>query len=66
MAAGLEGARHNFGQRFLETRMDGSQGGNAQMLFLVADENMVGRLHSGKLLLLLAPGTEITVVTINR
>ena len=82
VAAGLEGARHNFGQLFVETGMDGSQGGSVQMLFLVAgengrfrggkllllvaDENRVGRLRSGKLLLLVAPGTENTAVTINR
>ena len=65
VAVGLEGARHNFGHLFVETGMDGSQGGSVQMLFLVAGENMVGRLRGGKLLLLVAAGTENTAVTIN-
>ena len=66
VVAGLEGARHNFGQLFVETGMDGSQGCSVQMLFLVAGENMVGRLRSEKLLLLVAPGTKNTAITINR
>ena len=51
---------------FVETEMDGSQGGGVQMLFLVAGGNMVGRLRGGKLLLLVAAGTENTAVIINR
>ena len=66
VVAGLEGARHNFGQLFVETGMDGSQGGSVQMLFLVTGENVVDRLRGGKLLLLVAPGAENTAVTINR
>ena len=45
VAAGLEGARHNFGKLFVDTGMDGSQGGSVQMLFLVADKNVVGQLR---------------------
>ena len=62
----LEGARHDFRQLFVETGMGGSQGAGVQMLFLVAGKNTVGRLHGGKLLLLVATGTENTAVTINR
>ena len=66
VAAGLEGTQQNFGQLFAKTRMDGSQGGSVQMLFLVSSENMVGRLRGRKLILLVAPGTENAAVTINR
>ena len=50
----------------METGFDGSQGGSVQMLFLVSGENIVGRLSSRKLLLVVAPGTENTAVTTNR
>ena len=66
VVAGLEGARHDFGELFVETGMGGSQGGGVQMLFLVAGENMVSRLRGGKLLLLVAAGTESTAVSNNK
>ena len=66
VAAGLEGAVHNFGQLFVETGMDSSQGGGVQMLFFVAGGNMVGQLRGRKLFFLVAAGTEITAVTTNR
>ena len=66
VAAGLEGTRYDFGKLFVETGMGGNQGGGVQMLFLVAGGNMVGRLRSGKLLLLVAARTENTALTINR
>ena len=60
VAAGLEGARHGFGQ------LDGSQGHGVQVIVLVAGGNEVGRLRGAKLLLLVATGTKNTAVTTNR
>ena len=56
VAAGLEGARHGFGQLFVEAGMDGNQGHGVE----------VGRLRGAKLLLLVATGTKNTAVTTNR
>ena len=66
VAAGLEGARHGFGQLFVEAGMDGSQGHGVQVIVLVAGGNEVGRLRGAKLLLLVATGTKNTAVTTNR
>ena len=66
VANGLEGARHGFEQLSVEAGMDGSQGGGVQVLLLMAGGNEAGRLRDGKLLLLVATGTEHTAVTINR
>ena len=66
VAAGLEGARHGFGQLFVEAGMDGSQGHGVQVILLVAGGNEVGRLRGAKLLLLVATGTKNTAVTTNR
>ena len=35
VAAGLEGARHGFGQLFVEAGMDGGQGGGVQVLLIM-------------------------------
>ena len=40
VVARLDGARHKFGQLFVETGVDGSQGGSVQMLFLVAGKKI--------------------------
>ena len=65
VAARLEGARHSFGQLFMEAGMDCCQGGGVQVLLFVAGGNEIGRLRGGELLLLVAAGTENTAVTIN-
>ena len=62
----LEGPGTTFGQVFVETGMDGGQGGGMQVLLLVAGGNEVVRLRSEKLLLLVAAGAKNTAVTINR
>ena len=62
----MEDAQCRFGQLFVVVEMDGGQGGDVQVPLLVAAGKAVVRSRGGKMLLLLAAGTENAAVTMNK